>query len=212
MLRRHLTLTTAILALAAAPVAMLAGCAGLNTLTADVASYGEWPAGRKAGSYAFERLPSQQTQPALAEALESAAQGALAKAGFRPAAAGEQPDVLVQLGTRVSRSDPSPWADPIWWRGGFGYWRTGPWLGPWYGPYGPAWALGPRHDLSRYEREVALLLRDRASAKPLWEARASHEGLTRGDKATVAAMFDAALVDFPKPGINPRQVTVAMPN
>jgi hypothetical protein len=213
MLRRHLTSTAAKLAVTAAVFSvLLAGCAGMDSLTADVASFGEWPAGRSAGSYAFERLPSQQARPELAEALEASARGALAKAGFKPAAAGEAPDFLVQLGTRVSRSDPSPWADPIWWRGGFGYWRAGPWLGPWYGPYGPGWALYSRPDLRRYEREVALLIRDRASGKPLFEARASHDGPTRGDQATVAAMFEAALVDFPRLGINPRQVTVALPN
>ena len=42
--------------------ASLAGCASLNSLTSEVSSYSQWPADRKPGSYAFERLPSQQNE------------------------------------------------------------------------------------------------------------------------------------------------------
>ena len=184
---------------------LLGGCAGLNTLTAEVSSFGEWPADRAAGSYAFERLPSQQARAAETEALEAAARSALAKAGFMPVATGATPDVLVQVGSRVGRSD-APWADPFWWRGGFGPWRPNPWLGP-------RWGYSAQFDLSaRYEREVAVLIRDRASGKPLFEARASHESASTSASApTLAALFSAALADFPKLGINPRSVTVTLP-
>ncbi len=184
---------------------LLGGCAGLNTLTAEVSSFGEWPADHRPGSYAFERLPSQQARAAEAEALEAAARAALAQAGFTPAAAGATPDVLVQVGSRVGRSE-APWADPFWWRGGFGYWRPNPWVGP-------RWGYSAQFDLSaRYEREVAVLIRDRASGKPLFEARASHESVSTSASApTLAAMFSAALADFPKLGLNPRSVTVTLP-
>ncbi len=186
----------------------LAGCAGMNTVTSDVATFGEWPAGRAPATYAFDRLPSQAGNPKAVQALEAAAQGALAKAGFKPAAAGSEPDVLVQLGQRQFRTAYDPiWADPLWYRGSFGPWRYNPWVGPgWWvrAPY-PAW------DRVRYEREAALLIRDRASGKPLFEARASHDGATRGDGAILGAMFEAMLADFPKTGINPRRVTVTLP-
>lgn len=184
--------------------ALLAGCAGFSSVTSDVASFGEWPAGRTPGTYAFERLPSQTADAqaaAAAQALEAAAQPALVKAGFKPAAAGQSPDVLVQVGQRSSRADRGPWTDSLWWRGGFGPWRYGPWPGT-------AWAWHLRHDTARYESEVALLLRDRASGKPLFEARASNESNLRSDARTLGAMFEAALMDFPKLGINPRRVTV----
>ena len=42
---------------------VLSGCAGLNNVTSEVSSYGQWPADRKPASYAFERLPSQQARP-----------------------------------------------------------------------------------------------------------------------------------------------------
>lgn len=187
----------------AAVLAGLAGCAAMNTLVSDVSSFGEWPAGRTAGSFAFERLPSQQAQPALADALEQAARPALEAAGFRPAAPGQEPEVLVQLGVRVSQTARSPWDDPLWWRGGFGYWRHGPWSGP-------SWSLGMRYEAPRYEREVGLLIRDRASGKPLYESRALTEGSSRSDAALFAAMFRATLADFPRPALSPRQVTVTL--
>jgi hypothetical protein len=188
-----------------AALLLLGGCAGLNTLTAEVSSFGEWPAGRSPGSYAFERLPSQQARVAETEALEAAAMGALAKAGFTLVAAGATPDVLVQVGTRVGRAE-APWADPFWWRGGFGTWRHSPWGGP-------RWGYNAQFDLSaRFEREVALLIRDRASGRPLFEARASHESVSStAGTSTLGALFLAAMADFPRLGLNPRRVTVPMP-
>ena len=184
---------------------LLGGCAALRNVTSDVSSYGEWPAERKPSSYAFDRLPSQATQPQATEAVEASARDALAKAGFQPVAAGQQPDVLVQVGQRSSRTVPGLWADPLWVRGGFGYWRPSPWLhpvnSPWY------WQTSS----PRYEREVAVLIRDRASGKPLFEARASNDGGSWGDSALASAMFQAALMDFPKLGVNPRRVTVTLP-
>ena len=117
-----MTRTLALALLLAATLA-LGGCAALNTVSSDVSSFGEWPADRKAGTYAFERLPSQQAQAAESDALEEAARSALKKAGFTPAAAGQEPDVLVQVGVNAGRTDRQPWADPFWWRGGFGTWR-----------------------------------------------------------------------------------------
>ena len=192
------------LTLLMAAAATLSGCAALNSVSSDVSSFGEWPAARKAGSYAFERLPSQQARAAETDALEAAARPALQKAGFTPVEAGKEPEVLVQVGSRVGRSDPT-WATPIWWGGSFGYYRHGPWMGP-------RWGLGYQFDATRYEREVAVLIRDRSSGKPLFEARASNEGsASSAGSATLAAMFQAALVDFPRLGINPRRVSVQLP-
>jgi len=184
---------------------LLGGCAALHSVSSEVSSYGDWPADRKPGSYAFERLPSQQARAAETQVLETAAQGALAKAGFTPVASGQQPDVLVQVGARVGLSDAAPWVDPFWWRGSFGFYRHGPWAGP-------RWGLGMNFDAARYERETAVLLRDRASGKPLFEARASNESASSSPgKETLAAMFDAALMDFPRLGVNPRRVVVQLP-
>jgi hypothetical protein len=183
--------------------ATLAGCAGLSTLSSEVASYGEWPRGQAAGTYAFERLPSQQARAQQQDALEAAARPALEAAGFKPAPAGSEPQVLVQVGARVTLADRSPWDEPLWWRGSFGYWRYGPWPGP-------SWRLGLRMDSPRYDREVAVLLRDRATGKPVYESRASNDGYSTGNAALLAAMFAAALKDFPATGLNPRTVVVPL--
>ncbi len=193
---------TALAALAAA--ALLAACGTLAQLGADVSSFGEWPASRSPGSYAFERLPSQQQHADQAALLEAAAGPALAAAGFAPVAAGAQPDVLVQLGARVNRSERSPWDDPLWWGGGFGGWRHGPWRGP-------NWGASLRLENQRYEREVALLIRDRASGKPLFESRANSEGFDSRATPLLKPLFAAALLDFPSVGSNPRRVRVPMP-
>ncbi|MBA4176934.1 MAG: DUF4136 domain-containing protein [Leptothrix sp. (in: Bacteria)] len=193
-----------LLAAVLAGVTVLAGCSTMRSVSSDISSFGEWPAGRAPGSYAFERLPSQQAQPEATSRLEAAAATGLARAGFKPAAAGQSPDVLVQVGARDSRYVVQPWNDALWWRGGFGYWRYGPWGSP-------HWGLSGYYDLPRYESQVALLIRDRASGKPLYETRAATESNTRADERTLAALFEAALMDFPQLGINPRRVVVDLP-
>ena len=205
------------MAAAAAIVALsgLGACAAIGTVSSEVSTFGTWPAGRAPGRYAFERLPSQQGHEAESDALEASASTDLAKAGFVPVAAGQQPDVVVQLGAQDSAIALPLWDDPLWWHGGFGFGRRGPWLTPgwgvgvrgYYGAYGP---YGP-YRFDRYSRQVALLIRDRATGQPLFEARAVSEGSTPSRPAVLSAMFEAALKDFPKLGTNPRTVDVVMP-
>ena len=194
-------------------VSLVMGCASLQQLSAEVSTFGDWPAGRTGGSYAFDRLPSQQARATEAQQLEDAATPALARAGFSPAAAGSAPDVLVQLGARVSRADRSPWDDPLWWGGGAGYWRQASWRGGYWG--GGHWGSVPwngaiRMDSPRFEREVALLIRDRATGKPLFEAHASSEGYQRRADALLQPLYAAALAEFPRTGLPAHQVTVPL--
>ncbi len=196
MNRRHLVRS----AVALAAVATLSACSGPYTIRSEVTSFGSWPEGRQPGTYAFERLPSQQQDSRQVE-LEEAARAALEKAGFKPAADAKSADVLVSLGIRVAAQDRAPWDDPLWWRWhtNVNYWR-----------YGPYWRPLPRYQMMdrRYDRDVALLLRDRASSEPLYEARASNDGLTQGDPDMISAMFEAALSDFPKARPEPHAVAV----
>ena len=181
----------------------LGGCASLNSLTSDVRSYGTWPAGRAPGTYVFERLPSQASQPEQQAALEDAARPAVEMAGFKPATDAGKADVTIQLGARITRYDTAPWDDPFWWNYGYGFGRFGGWR--------PGLGLGYRFDNPRYEREVAVLIRDRASGKPLFETRAVSDGNYRSDTAMLTAMFEAAMMDFPRLGMNPRKVVVELP-
>jgi Domain of unknown function (DUF4136) len=181
---------------AGAAAALLAGCASFNHLASEVASYGSWPAERKPGSWVFERLPSQQTRPELQQKLEDAAAPALEAAGFSRAADAAGADVVVQLGARVTGNDRYLWDDPIGWRGGIAYGRRGPYFAPfWFGPPTPT-----------YEREVALLIRDRRTGTPLYETRSSNDGASPSIESLLPAMFAAALADFPTPAVSPRRV------
>jgi len=185
------------LILITAAAAALTACTGPYTVSADVATYGNWPAGRNAGTFAFERLPSQQQSDEATKrqtALEDAARGALEKAGFKPAADAKSAGVLVTLGARITAYDPVPWDDPLWWR-----WR-GRLISPRYGYAGWGgwgWRYDPFFD-RRYDRAVAVLVRDRATGEALFETHASNEGMTVGGDATLAALFDAAMAEFPK--------------
>ncbi|URI09826.1 DUF4136 domain-containing protein [Aquincola tertiaricarbonis] len=178
----------------------LGGCASLNSLTSDVRSYGTWPAGRAPGTYVFERLPSQASQPEQQAALEDAARPAVEMAGFKPATDAGKADVTIQLGARITRYDTAPWDDPFWWNYGYGFGRFGGWR--------PGLGLGYRFDNPRYEREVAVLIRDRASGAPLYESRAVNDSLVGGDPESLSLMYEAALKDFPTPAVSPRRVVV----
>lgn len=206
---------------AAAALLALGGCASLNQLTSEVTSFGQWPPNRGPGQYFIERLPSQVAASAAAAAsagaatedrmgpLEQAAHQALQGAGFKLAPSLQAADVVVQIGARVTRYDISPWSDPLWWRWGSRYWRSPAWpgyraYGPFYSP-APAWRSSPPP-----EREVAILLRDRATSVPLWEARAISSGFS-SDIGIFQAMFSAALSDFPNARPQSRNVTVPLP-
>ena len=196
--------------------AALAGCASLYNLDVDVSSYSRWPAGRTPSTYAFERLPSQQARPQQAQMLEDAARPAIEGAGLAAAPEGSTADVTVQLGARITETDRSPFDDPFWY-GGRGIWHR-PFVYGRYGRpfWGPGWRRGfwdPSADFPTYEREVAVLVRDRRAGEPLYEGRAESEGTTSGVATILPAMFVAVMRDFPAGRAdNPHRVTVEMPH
>jgi hypothetical protein len=201
-------------ALAAATA--LAGCASMNTVDASVATFGAWPAGAAPGTYAFDRLPSQEKNPQRTQAIENAAAQALAAAGFRPAADGAKPAVMIQIGARTERFEQAPWDDPFWWggprrfgyRGWAGYGPYGPW-GP-YGMHRGLWSpFPPQPDV--YLHEVALLIRDADTGKALYETRASTDGYSSGGDRMLAAMFDASMKDFPRAVDKAHTIRVPLP-
>ncbi len=196
-------------------LAVLAGCASMNGVDSEVWSYSRWPAERKPTTYVFERLPSQQAHPDQAQLLEESARHAVEGSGFVLAAEDSVPDVTVQLGARIAEADRSPFDDPLW-------------VGPWgsfhqpfvYGRYGrPFWAPGwryatwpPGDGLPYYEREVAILIRDKRSGEALYEARANSDGTSSAVLTLLPAMFGAAMQDFPNGDGNPRRVRVELPH
>ena len=205
--------------------AALSGCAALNSVSSDVSTYSRWPSGRAPQSYAFERLPSQQAEPQTAQMLEAAAMPAIEAAGFVPVAEGRVPDVTVQVGARITATDRSPFDDPFWY-GPYGHWHRpfGP-RGFGFGGYGgfygfggfggyPGWGLagygGPgNYGFPYYEREAAVLIRDKRSGEALYESRSVSEGTSASTGVVLPAMFSAALRDFPAGSTkNPHRVVV----
>jgi hypothetical protein len=198
-------------------VLLLGGCAAFNNLHNEVSTYGPWPAERKPDTYVFERLPSQQAHPEHEQMLETAARGALEAAGFHAVSDPQNADYLMQVGAKVVSSDPWIYNDPLFWRGGWAYGRWGRGAYPFGGPFGGfpgvygsgyGWGYGYGFDDRSYQREVALIIRDRKTGQLLYEARANNTGPSAAIDYLLPAMFTAALKDFPAAGPNPRQVTV----
>lgn len=183
-----------------------AGCSGVDTVTVDVASQGSWSEDRQPGSYAIERLPSQQANAAEQERIEAAALPALEAAGFRRVPL-EQADVVIQLGARVfevARRYP-------YLRSSL-YWRSDWWFygGRWPYFYGPPYPLGYADDFPDLQREVAILIRDRSSQQFVYETRAVYTSRWTSD-ALLPALFEAAMKDFPRQALSPRTVKVVLP-
>lgn len=200
------------LAGAAAILALLAGCAATR-LDATVHTQGNWPSGRAPGAFVFERLPSQLAQSQQQERLENETLPALVAAGFHLAAAGEAPDVRVQVAARTVEGQivytgpgfGGPWGGP--WGGPLGYgWGGARWGGPWgWGAWG--WS-SPTYAYVVYE--IAVLILDARTQQSLYESRAHSDGSALDDR-TWSALAVAALKDFPLPAVSPRRVTVELP-
>jgi hypothetical protein len=190
---------------------LLSACAAFQQVGVDVARFGQWPAGRAPGSFAFDRLPSQQDAGEPQQVLEESAQAALERAGFSRAPDAARADVQVQVGARTSRlADP-----PVSTWGGIGI-RSGARVsgsvtlgfpigrgagGTYFGP--PGWP----QDYGREVREASLLLTDRTSRQVLLELRARTEARVGGD-ALLTPLFDAMLQGFPDLAPGSQRVTV----
>ena len=189
-MKRRLSLITLVLG-----AAVLSGCASFNTLRSEVSTFGKWPEGRKPSTYAFDRLPSQEVRAENQRALEQAALAAVQGAGFKPVEPGQKPDVLIQLGARISAAQRSPFDDPFYWHPALNYHfryrapRAGfYWASPW----------DRSLENSQVDREVTLLIRDSASNTVLYETRATNFGYASASSTWLPTMFNAALSEFPR--------------
>ncbi len=180
---------------------LLAGCSSLPyTLENDVQTFSGLST-VPTGSYRFERLPSQQVDPAQSR-VEAQAEGALARAGLRRD--DSRAVYSVQAWARVQRMA-NPWRDPgrlSGWGGlgwGRGYHSVGIGIGfPLWGPGEVPW----------YQREVGLVMREIATGHVVYESYASNDGHWLEPQVVTSAMFDAALAGFPAPAAGPRRVTL----
>ena len=177
----------------------LTGCASTRLVDSDVQSFSQLAGAPARATYSFERLPSQQAQGAQQSAVEEQARLALAKVGLRQDSAA--PFYRVQAHARTDLlAYPDYWDGPGWGWGGWGGGR---------GFYGGLSMRFPPPTL--YRREVGLILREAATGTVVYETRAVHEGVWTDNPAVFAAMFDAALSDFPTPPTGPRRIVLEIP-
>jgi hypothetical protein len=177
----------------AACVWLLSGCATGYLLDNRVQAFSGLPSLPANPSYRFERLPSQQLMPAQAH-LEALADPALHRAGLRRDDAAAQYSVLVSA--RIQRVV-SPWSDPWDWG-----WGGGLMYGPGFGYVAPF----PRMQQAWFHREVAVIVRELASGRVVFESRAANDGPWLDSNRVLPAMFDAALQGFPNAPPGPRRV------
>lgn len=185
---------------------LLAGCSGVRLVDSQVQAISTLPAGAtiaQGARYRFERLPSQAAQPG-AERLEAMAQAALANVGLVRDDAQAQYSVLLGMSTSSYLVDAA--GRPI----------GSPW-GPGYGQVmigsgGSMFGWGMHFPPSTlYRREVSLLLRDLRSGQVVYETRAVNDNPWTDTNTVLAALFEAALRDFPNPPAGVRQVDIEIP-
>jgi hypothetical protein len=176
---------------------VLSGCATGYRLDNHVQAFSSLPTLPANPSYRFERLPSQQQMLAQAH-IEALADPALHRAGLRRDDAA--PNYSVQVSARIQRVI-SPWADPWDWG-----WGGGLMYGPGFGYLSPF----PRMQQAWFHREVAVIVREIASGRVVFESRAFNDGPWLGSDVALQAMFDAALQGFPNAPPGPRRVDITL--
>ncbi|MRD47045.1 DUF4136 domain-containing protein [Caenimonas koreensis] len=177
--------------------ALLSGCATSITVDSQVQAFSSLTAVPAPATYKFDRLPSMQ-EPGQAR-VEAMADPALHKAGFRRDDAAAR--YAIQVTGRVQRIV-SPWADP--------------WAGPMFGGFGWAHRRGGRFGFGMdvespwYHREAAVIVREAAGNKVVFESHAVHDGPWMDNTMVFPAMFEAALAGFPQPPAGARRVDITI--
>ena len=182
--------------------ALLAGCSSVRLIDSNVTAFSAWTAAPPAPGtpYRFERLPSQQSQPAgnvQQDRIEAIARTSLARVGMDLAPDTARFSVQVILNTQVLER----FADDNLLMGGpgvfFGAGNRG-------GSFGMSFPI--RFGEPYYKRDVTLLMRELATQKVVFETRALHDGPWGDTFAVLPAMLDSALRGFPQPPAGTRRV------
>ncbi|HEY9097015.1 MAG TPA: DUF4136 domain-containing protein [Hydrogenophaga sp.] len=196
----------------------LSACASAYRVDNQVESFPRWTDGSNTQvpappqTYRFERLPSQSTGSAAqsTDQLERWAQDALQPLGWTLAAnAGTAPWTVEITGTGV-RLPRAPWEDP-WYQdryGWFGQINVGIGSGG-SGIFWSPWMM--RTEMPYYQRRVAIVIRDSASGRVVYETSAAHDGRWNSTPELWRAMISAALEGFPSPPKGARQVNLDVP-
>ena len=189
---------------AAAAALLLSGCASTYLLDNQVQSFSQLPALPAQPTYRFERMLSQQADPAQ-QALEALADPALYNAGLRRD--DSAPHFSVQVAARTEQVV-SPYYDPYWGPWGWG----GGWSVGWGGPHGAIGFGGPwpRPDSYWFRREVSVVIRELPANRVVYETHAVNDGPVLDNRVVLPAMFEAAMQGFPTPPPGPRRVDIQL--
>lgn len=191
-------------ALAAAALT-LAGCASTSTLDSSVQTYSAMAGLPAQAGYRYERMPSQDTDPAQPR-LESWADASLARVGLRRDDA--SPRYSIQVWNRLQRvSYPGAAYPPVggWGSVGFGS-HSGVGIG-----LGMGFPIGGWGDTTPwYQREVGLVMRELPGGRVVYETRAYNEGHWMAPESALPAMLDAALQGYPQPAAGVRRVSTQL--
>lgn len=183
---------------AVATVLSLSACAMHRMIDSEVESF-VGPSGAVRGaSYRFERLPSQQAQPAAQEHIETLAQAALGRAGL--VRNGAHPRYSVQVALKVVQYQPAPryqshFGSPFIAADGFPFYPA------------PLLVLEPPW----YSHTVHLLMRDTATGQVAYESTARFDGPWSDSANLLPAILEAALRDYPNPPLGVRKVVIDLP-
>jgi hypothetical protein len=180
-------------------LATLMGCAGTNRLQAEVSTHPQWPAGIPTGqtAYQWDRLPSLRSGPQARDqdALEAAANEALAQAGWRLDPA--QAQWSVQLEGQTQRA-PTPQPSGLNIGIGIG-------LGHGHIQLGSMW---PATQTPMDRSHVVILIRPTSSGPIAYETRATREAWGQPNAEQWRALVQAALRDFPLSSARQQTVTI----
>ncbi|MDB5846681.1 MAG: hypothetical protein JWP29_433 [Rhodoferax sp.] len=233
---------------ALAAVVTLSGCATTWRVDSEVQSFSSLPVTAAAtpaptvpgavtpvapalpytATFRFDRLPSQQANPAEQAAqarLEAMALPALSQVGMVQDEANARYNV--QVSAQLQQVVPG-------YAYGYGYWdapgRAGWWPrtsvyygrgggGAWW-PYGGGgfgypgfngYGLYSGWDERAYQREVSVILRDATTGQVVYQTRAANFGRWPVDRDVLPVMFSAALSGFPQPPAGLRRVYIDVP-
>lgn len=197
--------------IAAGLLSLLTACSGLRLIDTRVQALAAQPTQTqdlKAARYRFERLPSQAASPHV-ERLEAMADKVLTQVGLVRDDAQATVTILLTLRSNSFLAD--PWGNPIAGWSWPGYGRSVYGAGG-IGSGGSMIGFGMRFPPpTAYNREVSLIFRSLANGQIVYETRAHHSGPWSDTEAIVAAMLEAALIDFPNPPVGIRQVNIEIP-
>jgi hypothetical protein len=165
---------------------LLGGCASSRILDAEVQSFTGAQTATAPARYQFERLPSQQNS-ALQNQLEALAEPVLNQIGLTQH--DTEARYSVTLAVRVDTIQRYPYQPSRQ----FGMLATEPGV-PWHA------GLALSMELPWYRHTVHILLRERASAQPVFESSATYEGPWSDTMQLFTPLLQAALEGFPVAG------------